>query len=518
MARKINHVLIVGGGTAGWLTAARLAKKFKSESNGLMTITLIESSNIPTVGVGEGTWPTIRDTLKKLDIDETDFINECDATFKQGARFVSWRNSPSEEPGNYYHHLFTSLYDPWDFNLAPYWSKNLSSEKTYAEAVSMQGDVCELGLAPKTIATPQYEGLQGYAYHLDAGKFAEMLKRKAINDLNVSHIVDDVEKVNVNESDWIDSIITKTGLKIEADLFIDCSGFGSKLLGEALGIPFVSVSDVLFSNRAVALQVPYENVEHPIACETISTAQPEGWIWDIGLQSRRGIGFVYSDEYLKPEDAEQRLREYAGQDTSNIKAKHLSFDVGYREKFWHNNCLAVGLSAAFVEPLEASAIFLIEAAVNMLCEKFPQREQDMDFIAQQFNQSFGFRWDKTVEFIKMHYVLSQRTDGEFWINNKQPETIPESLKMKLQHWEANPLSRYDFDNAFEPFVLDSYQYVLYGMGFKTQVSDHYGSRDDERKAQQMFAKVETLREAVKGRLPSHRELLNKLKEYKFPRI
>ncbi|TMP43350.1 tryptophan 7-halogenase [Pseudoalteromonas citrea] len=518
MQNIIKKILIVGGGTAGWLTAARLAKHFKDLAVSPIEVCLVESANIPTIGVGEGTWPTIRDTLKALEISETEFINSCEATFKQGAKFVNWKHEPTDGQDTYYHHLFTSLYDPWDFNLAPYWSKGVAGDVSYAEAVSMQSEVCEAGLAPKSISTAQYEGLQGYAYHLDAAKFAALLQEKAVNNFGVRHIIADIDHVSVGDEGAIEHVVTSEGLTLEADLFIDCSGFKSMLLGNALNVPFIDLSDTLFVNRAVALQVPYENEQAPVACETISTAQSEGWIWDIGLQSRRGMGFVYCDKYLTQEEAEKRLRKYAGQDTSKIVAKHLSFQVGYREKFWHKNCVAIGLSAAFVEPLEASAIFLVEAAVNMLCDKFPHSRSEFNFIEKQFNDSFSFRWNKTIEFIKMHYVLSNRNDGPFWQDNKREQSIPLGLQEKLNHWRTNPLSKYDFSHAFEPFVMDSYQYVLYGMGFKTDLSRYHFSDKHLKKAEDMFSAVTKYKPIVHQKLPTHRELLNKLKEYSFPKV
>ncbi|RRS07095.1 tryptophan 7-halogenase [Pseudoalteromonas sp. J010] len=513
----VKKVLIVGGGTAGWLTAARLAKQF-IDSGSDIEVSIVESANIPTIGVGEGTWPTIRDTLKTLDICETEFLNTCDATFKQGAKFVNWKKVSDENEDIYYRHLFTSLYDPWEFNLAPFWSSGVAGELPYSEAVSMQGDVCEQGKAPKNITTPQYEGLQGYAYHLDAAKFANLLKDKAVNKMKVRHIIADIGHVSVQSDGSIEYVETVTGEKLHADLFIDCTGFKCLLLGDAMKVPFVDLSHTLFVNRAVALQVPYENPNSPIACETISTAQSEGWIWDIGLQSRRGIGFVYSDKYISKDCAEQRIREYAGINTDGISAKHLEFQVGYREKFWHKNCVAIGLSAAFVEPLEASAIFLVEAAVNMLCDKFPHSQHEFEFIEKQFNRSFLFRWNKTIEFIKMHYVLSQRTDGQFWLDNKNINSIPDELRSKLAHWQNNPLSKYDFASAFEPFVMDSYQYVLYGMGFKTEVDSSRLSAEKTKKARAMFAEVNKYRTIVQENLPNHRELIEKLKEYKFPKV
>ncbi|MDP2714593.1 tryptophan halogenase family protein [Rheinheimera sp.] len=507
----IRSVLVVGGGTAGWLTAANLAQSFNSGAAGAVSVTLIESPDIPTIGVGEGTWPTMRATLQKLGIKEDDFLRSCNATFKQGTKFINWQHS--ELPGSY-HHLFTSVSDPTQFNLAPYWLQGRAGDNlSYASAVSAQGVIAELGLAPKKITNKPYEGVLNYAYHLDAGKFAELLKNHAQQKLGVQFISANVLDVTLAADGSIAAVVTDTAGTQQADFYVDCTGFQSLLLGKAMGVGFRSVADTLLADHAVTIQVPHPATDTPLNACTHSTAQAAGWIWDIGLTNRRGVGYVYSSNHVSHDEAEQTLRRYIGPAAESLNARKLAMQVGYREKFWHKNCAAVGLSAAFVEPLEASAIFLIEAAANMLADQLPALKQNLPLAERKFNSSFLFRWQKTIDFIKLHYALSGRTEP-FWQAARAKSLIPESLQDLMQSWQTQPVSAYDFAHVYEPFPMESYQYVLYGMGFKQQLADPQRYRQAE-KAGMYFQRVQQLTRQLQQELPPQRELLAKIYQYGF---
>jgi len=513
---KIRSIVILGGGTAGWITAAKLAKQLNLCHESEYQVTLVESPDIPIIGVGEGTWPTMRKTLSELGIDEAEFIRECGATFKQGTRFVNWKGEP-EQSDNHYYHLFSSIYDPADFNLAPYWLAGGAREGvSYADAVSAQGQVCKQGLAPKQITTPQYDGIMSYAYHLDAGKFSKFLARFAIEQLGVQHQYANLQDVLFEGSGDIAALVLDTGETVKGDIFVDCSGFRSLLLGDALKVGFKPVDDILLTDSAIAIQIPYEVQDAPIPCLTSSTAQDAGWIWDISLQDRRGTGHVYSSAHMSEDEAEATLRSYLGQRGKDLDARSLKMNIGYRERFWHRNCVAIGLSAAFVEPLEASAIFLVEAAANMLAEMLPEDRASMRYVRDTFNESFRFRWQKTIDFIKLHYVLSERQSA-FWLDNRQPETIPETLAEQLSYWQSHGVSKYQFASAFEPFPQESYQYVLYGM--RERLMNRGMSmlpRVDEARAR--FHQVEKITEAVVRELIPHRELINKVIRYGIPKV
>ena len=500
--------MIVGGGTAGWLTAGVIAARHRSRMPDF-TVTLVESPNVPIIGVGEGTWPTLRTTLAKIGVSETDLFRECDAAFKQGAWFARWTTGAADD--GYYHPLML----PQSFhqlNLVPHW---LAEEggRSFCDAVTPQGRICDDGLAPKTIATPEYEAVANYAYHLDAGKFAPFLQRHCCEKLGVRHVLADVQEVMLAEDGDIRAIRTEQAGEIEGDLFVDCTGFRSLLLGGALGVPFRDCSDVLFCDSALAVQVSHESETSPIASHTISTAQSAGWIWDIGLPTRRGTGHVYSSRHISDDEAERELRRYLGDAGKDLPVRKIRIHGGHRETFWKRNCVAVGLAAGFLEPLESSAIVLIELSAKLIAEQMPACREVMDVIAARFNATTSYRWGRIIDFLKLHYVLTKRTDTAFWRDNLLPETIPERLQDLLLLWKyQSPWFHDEFDRVEEVFPAASYQYVLYGMGFRTEVEPG-ALAGDARFAERAMRENAAQTERLRAGLPRHRELIRKIHEH-----
>jgi len=509
MVRPVKNIVIVGGGTAGWLTAGVIAAKHRARQAAGFTVTLVESPNTPIIGVGEGTWPTLRTTLAKIGVSETDFFRECDAAFKQGAKFARWTTGAEDDA--YYHPLVL----PQAFgqvNLAPHWLES-DAEQSFCDAVCPQGRLCDDGLAPKTITAAPYQGAANYAYHLDAGKFAPFLQRHCSQTLGVRHVLADVRNVVLAEDGDIKSVATEQAGEIEGDLFVDCTGFRSLLLGEALGVKFRDRGDVLFCDTALAVQVPYESETSPIASHTISTAQTAGWIWDIGLPTRRGVGHVYSSHHISQDEAERQLRAYAGPSARDLPIRKIPIRSGHRETFWKGNCVAVGLAAGFLEPLEASAIVLIELSAKLIAEQMPACREVMDVVAGRFNATTHYRWGRIIDFLKLHYVLSQRDDSAFWRDNRDPATIPERLSDLLRLWRHQPPWLHEeFDRVEEVFPAASYQYVLYGMGFRTQIEP--GSLADEAALAQRAIRENVLQtERLRATLPRHRDLIRKIVEH-----
>jgi len=511
MSQPTRSVVIVGGGTAGWITAGRIAAKHRSHAEDGLRVTLIESPTIGTVGVGEGTWPTMRSTLKKIGISESDFIRECDATFKQGAKFARWVTGRDED---FYYHPLVLPQGFQTVNLPAYWQER-REQQSFSAAVCHQEHICEHGLAPKQITTPEYGAVANYAYHLNAGKFAEFLKRYCVEKLGVNLLLDDVIAVNAKENGDIASVATAKNGDVGGDLFIDCTGFSSLLLGKHLGVPFIDKSDVLFIDNALAVQVPYDHEDAPIACNTISTGQDAGWIWDIGLQHRRGVGYVYSSHHTSHEQAEQTLRNYVGPAIDALSPRKIPIRSGHRQLFWKNNCVAVGLSAGFLEPLEASAIVLVELSAEMIAEQLPPCREVMDVMAKRFNETFLYRWDRIIDFLKLHYMLSQRTDNDFWEDNRRPQSIPESLRELIALWRYRPPGNHDFTSNNEVFPAASYQYILYGMGFKTDTRYLAHTLVEQDLAEEQFSRnARAIRQAL-ATLPKHRDLLKKVHLYGF---
>jgi flavin-dependent dehydrogenase len=509
MTTPIQSVVVVGGGTAGWITAGRIAARHNTRAGGVR-VTLIESPTIPTIGVGEGTWPTMRNTLRKIGIAETQFMRECDAAFKQGAKFARWVNGGTDD--FYYHPLmlpqaFTKM------NLAPYWHHDTRG-RSFSSAVCFQEAVCEHGLAPKLITTPEYAGVANYAYHLNAGKFAELLRRHCIEQLGVRHVLDDVTGINAAPNGDIASVTTAVSGAISGDLFVDCTGFSALLIGKHFGVPFIDRSDVLFADNALAVQVPYDDANAPVACHTISTAQAAGWIWDIGLQSRRGVGYVYSSRHVDHDSAVTTLRDYVGPRIEGLSVRRIPIRSGHRRLFWQNNCVAVGLSAGFLEPLEASALVLVELSAEMISEQLPPCREVMDVLAKRFNETFSYRWDRIIDFLKLHYMLSQRGEA-FWQDNRDPATIPSDLKEQLDLWRYCPPGDHDFTSNKEVFPAASYQYVLYGMGFRTDTRFLAHTLTQADSAREQFAQNDRAIQQALVTLPKHRQLLQKVQQYGF---
>ncbi len=524
MDKLINRVVIVGGGSAGWLTACLLAAELDLV-NSNYSITLVESSDINPIGVGEGTWPTMRATLKKIGISENDFIVNCDASFKQGSQFINWQGNTSANPiysDDSYIHPFTLPSEFQSINLAPYWQQ-YSDQVSFADAVSSQSVLAKHGKAPKLITSPEYSFIGNYGYHLDAGKFSGLLKRQAIDKLNVKHVIDNVIAINNNEIGDIVNIETEKNGKIAGDLFVDCTGFASLLIGKHYNIDFIDKKHQLFNNTAIAIQTPYSDPDEDIASCTLSTAQTNGWVWDIGLQSRRGVGHVFSNDYTSVEQAEQELRKYliptvGEKQAENLPSRTIQFTPGHREKFWHNNCLAIGMSAGFIEPLEASALALIELSANFLAEHFPKNHSMMKITAKRYNQTTSQHWEQIIEFLKLHYVLSKRTDSQYWLDNVNPKSIPDSLLENLELWQH----QYPYHNdqlANNPlFPAASYQYIMFGMGFKSSPIIKRQNKQVEQRAHQLFNENKQRTQQQLAVLTSNRELLNKVKQFGFSKI
>lgn len=462
--QSVKHIIIVGGGTAGWITAGILAAEHD------IKISLIESPDVPTIGVGEGTWPSMRSTLNRIGISETEFVTQADASFKQGSKFINWRDGNA---GDFYYHPFMTPQGYTQANLYRGWRQQ-DNAKSFADTVSIQSLICESGLAPKQQATPEYASVMNYGYHLDAGKFAALLQQHCCDKLGVNHILDHVQAIKNDQQGYIRAIDCKQNGEIAGDLFIDCSGMRSLLLQQHYGIGTIEQSHILFNNSALAVQIPYPDDNSPIASATLSTAQQAGWIWDIGLPTRRGIGYTYCDKYISDNDAEACLKQYAANsigesNASQLTPRKISFQPGYKEKFWHKNCVAIGMAQGFIEPLEASALALVELSCSMISEQMPQDRAHMQHIAERFNQRFRYRWQRVIDFLKLHYVLSNR-QGPYWNDNKAPHTIPDELKQLLALWRYQTPSRFDFIQNEEVFPSASYQFVLYGMGYDTQVT------------------------------------------------
>lgn len=558
----MKHIVIVGGGTAGWLTAAYLAAKLgkicaaDEASSTAISFTLLESSDIATIGVGEATTPSIRATLADIGFNEFDIMRLCDATFKHGILFKNWAYSAAQHPDDSYFHPFERPLRAGTDGMEQYWLRGVDPQhRSFADAVSIQHQVARAGLSPKSLKDQPFDAALPYAYHLDAGKLATALKTAALQR-GVQHRIGTVAKVNITNipTPRIGSVTLSSGDEIQGDMFIDCSGFSRVLIdpiNQALNKSnsqkqqrpgntenksstrqnFVDMSDVLFCDAAVTAQVPLSENETPKPY-TLSTACQHGWIWDIGLTSRRGTGYVYSSAHCSAEQAEETLQNYlAGQcslsnnqrsnnqhsniqntSASTIQPRHLSFKVGYLPQQWLSNCVAVGLSSGFLEPLESTGIHLIEQAVWALTSLLPRyfaqthhagnKHVGQGAAQSVFNEMMTQHYQHAIHFIKFHYLLTQRTDSEFWQQNTNPASWTPWLREKMASWQHGYPDIYDLQNLHSIFDHASYQYVFFGMHAQPQLSDIGGRRAQF--AQQVFGRInDGLNNAAKRLLPHH---------------
>ena len=522
MGDRMSRIVIVGGGSAGWLAAGVIAAEHRIDPDGPQPfeLLLIESPDVPTIGVGEGTWPSMRSTLERIGLSETDFIRECDASFKQGTWFRNWQTGN----GDTYSHPFSVPTGYSDTNLAPHWLA-LNDAPQFADAVTPQTALFADCLAPKQITTPEYAFVVNYGYHLDAGKFAELLRKHCTEHLGVKHIKANVSEVNAAENGDIRSVTTDSAGEIGGDLFIDCTGTKSLLLGEHFEVPFQSQQAYLFNDTALAAQVPYSEDDQAIQSCTHSTAQTAGWIWDIGLPTRRGTGHVYSSAHISEDEATAQLlayiKEIAGDKAAgSVVPRKIRYQPGHRREFWHRNCVAIGMSSGFVEPLEASALVMIETAAGMIAEQLPPTRDVMDIVAKRYNRKFLRHWNQIIEFLKLHYVLSARDDSPYWRDNRSASSIPDKLGEQLLLWRYRSPWHQDAGAVDDLFPTASYQYILYGMGFRTEQQHTASRRQDqrERQASELFRNNVARATQLQQALPGNRELLDKVREFGFQKL
>ena len=454
----IERVVIVGGGTAGWLAAATLAARLPR-----LSVTLVEAPDIPAIGVGEGTWPTMRETLRAIGIAESEFLAECAASFKQGSRFDGWVTGGANDS---YLHPFTSPPAGDLRGLLAAW-REAHPNASFAEAMTPQAAACARDLAPRQRAMPDYSGALNYSYHLDAGAFARLLAHHATERLGVRHVAGEVVEVEAAPDGDVAALRLRSGESIAGDLFLDCTGHAALLIGGHCGARWIDRSDASPNDRALAVQAPVL-ADSPVASQTVATAHEAGWLWDIALPGRRGIGCVYASAFLADQRAEAILRDYVaakvpGADADALAPRLLRFSAGHRESFWRGNVLAIGQSAGFIEPLEASAIVMVELSLRALVENFPASRAAMDIHARRFDALFRYRWDRIIDFLKLHYALSRREEP-YWRAQRDPVSFSPTLADQLALWRDQPPSAWDLPQVDEIFSAASQAFVYYGMG------------------------------------------------------
>ncbi|MEL4180239.1 tryptophan halogenase family protein [Roseateles sp. PN1] len=458
----VKSIAIIGGGTAGWLAANHLAVELRAETG--ISITVIESPEIGIIGVGEGTVPQIRKSLQKFGISEAELLATCDATFKVGIKFVDWLAPTSAPSANAYYHPFASPY-PSGIDVTSLYLKH--AETMAFESVCEVPALADAMKSPKRVSSPPFEGPLNYAYHFNAVKFGRLLAKNARDKLGVQHKQATIVDAQLNAQGEVDVLITQDGERLQYDFYVDCSGFHSLILGKLLKVPFVDKSAQILTDSALAVQIPTAD-DAPIPPYTLAKAHSAGWLWDIPLTNRRGVGFVYASQHLSEAAALQGLSTYLGVDEDKLSPRKIPMRIGYREKFWCKNAVALGLAQGFVEPLEATSIFVTDFAAELFARNFVPDKAQMSVAADYCNKVVSYTWERVMDFVQLHYCISDRRDSDFWRRATLEAPRSEVLSERLALWQQHAPKKSDFFSRFDLFDVDNYLFVLYGMRFKTR--------------------------------------------------
>ena len=417
------RILILGGGTAGWMAACLFARRWPDAE-----VALLESADIGIIGVGEGSTPQLKAFFDGLGLSETEWMAKCNATYKNGISFIGW----SERPGQpRYFHPFPS---PIDAHTAPAFAFNSHFRRQGFELDAspdrffLSAQLARRRLAPKPARNFPFD--IAYGYHFDAYLVGACLRDHAVAK-GVRHLEGKAAAVDLSEAGDIAAITTEDGRRFEADLFIDATGFRALLLQERLGVPFIRFEKNLFNDSAVVMPTPAEDGD-PEA-ETTATALGAGWLWRIPLTNRSGNGYVYSSRYIDDDAAETELRARLNLLDSETPARRLKMKVGRVAEHWRANCLGVGLSQGFIEPLEATALHLVQTTVETfiaLLEKggFAPTHRD------EFNRAINARFEGVRDYIVCHYRVNLRRDTQYWRDNGANEHLSDSLRRILACW------------------------------------------------------------------------------------
>jgi tryptophan 6-halogenase len=413
-----ERIVILGGGTAGWIAANLIAKRW-----GGHRVTVLESSDIGIIGVGEGSTPQLKQFFDYMGIAENDWMPRCNATYKNGIRFNGWSERAGFE--SYFHPFPTAL----DDRTEPIFAYNTRARRTgrdvpaHPDRFFLPAYLAAHKLAP--IAPADYPHRIGYGYHFDAHLVVVFLREHALT-LGVAHLERSILRVCLSEEGDVAQLIAEGDETIDGDFFIDSSGFGSVILQGALGEPFISFADNLFNDCAVVMPTPADH--HETDAQTQATALSAGWAWDIPLTNRNGNGYVYASSYTSDDAAETELRAHLDLLDSPTQARHLKMKVGRVRRAWVKNALAVGLSQGFIEPLEATALHIVQTTVEQFLDAWETQDRD------GFNNEVAARFEGVRDYIVAHYRLNQRSDSDYWRANAANQNLSDSLKSILSCW------------------------------------------------------------------------------------
>jgi len=515
MDNLIKKIVIVGGGTAGWMTASYLKKALEG-----VQITLIEAPAIPRIGVGEATVPNLQPVFFDfLGIPEDEWMRGCNAAFKGAVKFINWKSDPVTGKKDHFYHPFGIIPNCDNIPLTHYWALKRKSgyEVPVDYSCFIEPTLLDEKHAPRTLDGTR---VTRYAWHFDAQLVADYLRDMSIK-WGVEHVLAYIEGTTFKPDGYLDSVITENGLAYQADLFIDCSGFRGLLINKAMNEPFIDMSDHLLCDSAVATAVPNDDEHEGIEPYTSAIAMQAGWTWKIPMLTRFGTGYVYSSKFTTQEKATEdflRLWNLNG----NTKLNHIRFRVGRNHRAWVKNCVGIGLSSCFLEPLESTGIYFIYAAIYQLVRHFPDKSFDPGLI-DGFNREIADMFDDSRDFIQAHYLSTPRQDTPFWKANKYDLVLSDNIKQKLESYDAGlPINMpyVDEDTYYGQFEVEfknywtngSYYCILAGLGREPRrtlpLLDY---RSEKRmKAEQLFAKIKSRAAEARMKTPTNYEFLRRL--------
>ena len=493
--KSIKEIIIVGGGSAGWMTAAALSRLLQPEH---IQVTVVESEHIGTIGVGEATIPDIINFNRILGIPEDEFMRATNATFKLGIEFENWGKI-----GERYFHPFGQHgadMQGIDFHQFFLSSKAQGNSKTIEDY-----SLCALAAKQNKFQLPSADPRNvlsqiRYAYHFDATLYARLLRSHA-ESRGVKRIEGKVENIGTQtDTGFIESLTLESGKTISGDFFFDCTGFRALLLSKTLDVKFKDWTHWLPCNSAQAIACEHNG---PLLPYTKAKAKSEGWQWRIPTQKRTGNGYIYSNEFISDDNATDVL--ISDLDGAAIGApKQLRFKTGCREAFWEKNCVAIGLSAGFLEPLESTSIYLIQMGISRFISMFPG-SQHPEIVAKEYNRHMSLLYDQVRDFIILHYCATNRDDSDFW-NYCRNMSLPDSLVHKMELFKsAGRVFRYED----ELFSKPSWVAVLLGQGIIPETVDPIVSSLPRQQLDKSLRSMHHAMQTAATNMPSHEMLIQK---------
>ncbi len=513
MAEPIRNITIVGGGTSGWMAACFLARRFQIRiKSGDLTITLIESDKIPITGVGESTARPMSGLLSYIGINEREFIKRTDATFKLSGWFTNWDVDKDGKPLSWVNPFFTQS-DIEGMNPGYLYSKFAMHPgggpvgDGYTEAMSICPAIIRANRGPKPMGSADYQSEVPYSYHTNAVELAKILMERG-RELGVQHIYDDVQEVKLDERGFVSSIELEKNGTHPIEFVIDATGFASIIIGKAMGEPFEPYDKYLLNDRAAVMRMPHED---PTKIEPTSkaTGMKAGWSFWVPLFSQVGSGYIYSSKFISDDEAVAEFKAHAGPAAADGDPRIIRMRIGKTRRSMVKNCLALGLSSGFVEPLEATAIYSVQQAMLWFLKFMP----DTDFpeaVERRYNEQVDKLYKEIIEFIVMMFHISNRDDSPFWKAVRHELPIPDSLQEKLELWRYTMPDELDIkENQF--FTTNSFLSALMGKRFY-QGRDYSAVRDVPRGLWDQYIALRKARtQKFVNELPDHYELLRHLR-------